>query len=52
MSKPVDEMMEEIEAASAPGLMSKSEAVDWLEQLRDRIQASIEALKDEIANEE
>lgn len=52
MAKPVDEMMEEIGSVTAPGLMSKSDAVDWLEQLRDLIQASVEALKDEIANEE
>lgn len=52
MSKTVDAMMEEIEGESAPSVMSKAEALDWLEQLRDRIQASVEALKDEIANEE
>lgn len=48
----VNEAVEAIEALCPPGFMSKAEAIDFLEDVIDRLQSSIEALREEVADED
>lgn len=50
MEPQIQEAVDAVEALCAPELMSKAEAVEFLESVVARLDSSIEALKDEIAN--
>lgn len=52
MDKRVDEAVELVEGMCAPGVMTKQEAVDFLEDVLARLESSVEALREEIDNEE
>ena len=52
MDESVTEAVELVEGLCGPGQMSKPEAVEFLEEVIERLRTSIEALRDEIANEE
>lgn len=45
-------ILEQIDNASEPSLMSKQEAKEWLEEIVNDIESRIECLKEEIANEQ
>jgi hypothetical protein len=46
------DILEIIDALTRPDRMSKGDAVDWLETLESEISLRIEALREEIANED
>lgn len=45
-------ILEIIDFETAPNLMSKAKALDFLTELRDQLTSRIEALREETANEE
>jgi hypothetical protein len=49
---PMDEIMESIDRAVEPVLMSPEEALEFLQDLQSRIEGSIDGLKDDIKNAE
>lgn len=48
----VDEAVELVEGMCGPSQMSKAEALEFLEEVIERLRASVEALHTEIENEE
>lgn len=52
MELAIERACNDIDALCAPSKMSKAEAVEYLERVACNVDASIEALKEEIANEE
>jgi hypothetical protein len=46
------DILEIVDALTRPDRMSKGDAVDWLETLESEISLRIEALREEIANED
>lgn len=52
MDPQIDEAVDAVEALCAPDLMSKPEALEFLESVIERLKSSCEALREEIANEE
>jgi hypothetical protein len=46
-----DEILEEIDTTTMPELMSRPEALAWLEELIAELESRHEALREEIANE-
>lgn len=47
----IDQIMNEIDLATEPQVMSKEEALAFLEQCVTELEGRIEALKDELKNE-
>jgi hypothetical protein len=52
MEDKVNEAIDLVEGLCAPDLMTKSEAIEFLQEVIDRLYASIESLREEIADEE
>lgn len=48
MARTVEEIMSIIDAATQPSVMSKQEALDFLEQIETELLARTEALREEI----
>jgi hypothetical protein len=48
----IAELLQAIDDATAPSLMSKAEALDLLEELIDDVKMRCEALREEIKNEQ
>jgi len=46
----VDDAVDAVQAFCTPDQMSKTDAIDFLEEVIARLQTSIEALQDEIEN--
>jgi hypothetical protein len=51
MALKLEESLEEIDTTTMPDLMTKPEALAWLEQMIDELKSRCEALREEIANE-
>jgi hypothetical protein len=52
MDKLVTEAIEAVEAMCTPDRMSKTDAIDFLEDVVARLESSIEALRDETAEDD
>lgn len=46
-----DEILEEIDTATMPDLLTRPEALAWLEDMIAELEATCDALREEIANE-
>jgi len=46
-----DEILEEIDTATMPDLMTRPEALTWLEDMITELESRCDALREEIANE-
>ena len=46
-----DEILEEIDTATMPHLMTRPEALTWLEDMITELESRCDALREEIANE-
>jgi hypothetical protein len=52
MEDKITEAVDLVEGLCAPDLMTKAEAIEFLQEVIDRLYASIESLREEIADEE